>query len=37
MIRGESVANPLLILVHGGPGFPDAPFAAFFLSDATTM
>ena len=23
MIRGESVANPLLILVHGGPGFPE--------------
>ena len=23
MIRGESTANPLLILVHGGPGFPE--------------
>ena len=23
MIRGESVANPLLILLHGGPGFPE--------------
>jgi pimeloyl-ACP methyl ester carboxylesterase len=23
MIRGESVANPLLIFVHGGPGFPE--------------
>jgi pimeloyl-ACP methyl ester carboxylesterase len=23
MIWGESVANPLLILVHGGPGFPE--------------
>jgi pimeloyl-ACP methyl ester carboxylesterase len=23
MVRGESVANPLLILLHGGPGFPE--------------
>lgn len=23
MIRGESVSNPLLILLHGGPGFPE--------------
>ena len=23
MIRGEDVANPLLVLVHGGPGFPE--------------
>jgi pimeloyl-ACP methyl ester carboxylesterase len=23
MIRGESVTNPVLILVHGGPGFPE--------------
>src|SRR5215471_16996139 len=23
MIRGESVTNPLLILIHGGPGFPE--------------
>lgn len=23
MIRGESVANPVLILLHGGPGFPE--------------
>lgn len=23
MIRGESVANPPLILLHGGPGFPE--------------
>ena len=23
MIRGESVGNPLLILLHGGPGFPE--------------
>ncbi len=23
MTRGESVANPLLILLHGGPGFPE--------------
>jgi pimeloyl-ACP methyl ester carboxylesterase len=23
MIRGEGLANPLLILLHGGPGFPE--------------
>lgn len=23
MIRGENVANPVLILLHGGPGFPE--------------
>ena len=23
MIRGESIANPVLILLHGGPGFPE--------------
>jgi pimeloyl-ACP methyl ester carboxylesterase len=23
MIRGENIANPLLILLHGGPGFPE--------------
>jgi pimeloyl-ACP methyl ester carboxylesterase len=30
MIRGRSVANPLLILVHGGPGFPEMPFFRHF-------
>lgn len=23
MIRGENLANPVLVLVHGGPGFPE--------------
>jgi pimeloyl-ACP methyl ester carboxylesterase len=23
MLRGENIANPLLILLHGGPGFPE--------------
>ena len=23
MVRGENVANPLLVLLHGGPGFPE--------------
>ena len=23
MIRGENIANPILILLHGGPGFPE--------------
>jgi pimeloyl-ACP methyl ester carboxylesterase len=26
MIRGESLGNPPLILLHGGPGFSDTPF-----------
>jgi pimeloyl-ACP methyl ester carboxylesterase len=30
MIRGESVANPLLILVHGGPGFPEMRLFRYF-------
>lgn len=30
MIRGRSVANPLLILLHGGPGFPEVPLFRFF-------
>ena len=30
MIRGQSVANPLLILVHGGPGFPETRFFRYF-------
>ena len=32
MIRGESVANPILILVHGGPGFPEARLFRHFNS-----
>jgi pimeloyl-ACP methyl ester carboxylesterase len=24
MIRGENIANPILVLLHGGPGFPEA-------------
>jgi len=30
MIRGESLANPLLILVHGGPGFPETRLLRYF-------
>ena len=30
MIRGESVANPPLILVHGGPGFPEMRLLRYF-------
>jgi pimeloyl-ACP methyl ester carboxylesterase len=26
MIRGESLANPPLVILHGGPGFSDTPF-----------
>ena len=30
MIRGESVANPALILLHGGPGFSETGFFRHF-------
>jgi len=30
MIRGENMANPLLILLHGGPGFPEMRLLRFF-------
>lgn len=30
MIRGENVANPLLILLHGGPGFPEMRLFRYF-------
>ena len=30
MIRGVSVANPLLILLHGGPGFPEMRLLRYF-------
>jgi pimeloyl-ACP methyl ester carboxylesterase len=30
MIRGESLANPPLLLLHGGPGFSDACFFRHF-------
>ena len=30
MIRGESVANPPLIVLHGGPGFSDTAFFRHF-------
>ncbi len=30
MIRGESLTNPLLILLHGGPGFTEMRFFRHF-------
>ncbi len=30
MIRGESVANPPLILLHGGPGLSETGFFRYF-------
>ena len=30
MIRGQSIANPPLILLHGGPGFSETRFFRFF-------
>ena len=32
MIRGENVSNPPLILLHGGPGMPEAAFFRYFNS-----
>jgi pimeloyl-ACP methyl ester carboxylesterase len=30
MIRGKDLANPPLILLHGGPGFPETQFFRYF-------
>jgi pimeloyl-ACP methyl ester carboxylesterase len=30
MIRGESVSNPVLIFLHGGPGFPEMRLFRYF-------
>ena len=30
LIRGEDVANPPLIMLHGGPGFPETQFFRYF-------
>lgn len=30
MIRGENVANPVLIVLHGGPGFSDTAFLRYY-------
>lgn len=30
MVRGESIANPVLVFVQGGPGFPEIPFFRHF-------
>jgi pimeloyl-ACP methyl ester carboxylesterase len=32
MIRGESVANPVLVLLHGGPGSPETSLFRYFNS-----
>lgn len=32
MIRGENIANPALILLHGGPGFPESGLFRYFNS-----
>jgi len=32
MIRGENIANPLLILLHGGPGMSETSFFRYFNS-----
>jgi pimeloyl-ACP methyl ester carboxylesterase len=29
MIRGEDLANPLLVVLHGGPGFSDTTFLRY--------
>lgn len=30
MIRGEDIANPVLVLLHGGPGFPEMQLFRYF-------
>jgi len=32
MLRGEAIANPVLILLHGGPGFPETNLFRYFNS-----
>jgi pimeloyl-ACP methyl ester carboxylesterase len=32
MLRGENVANPVLVLLHGGPGFPETNLFRHFNS-----
>ena len=33
MIRGQKVANPILVLLHGGPGFPEVRAATSMATD----
>lgn len=33
MIRGESTTNPVLIVLHGGPGFSDTAFLRFYTPE----
>lgn len=32
MIRGESIANPVLVVLHGGPGSPETSFFRYYNS-----
>jgi proline iminopeptidase len=34
-ITGESEENPILLFVHGGPGWPQTPFLRYFNADLT--
>ena len=34
MIRGENIANPILILLHGGPGMSETNFFRYFNSSS---
>ena len=33
LIRGESIGNPPLIVLHGGPGFGETAFFRYYASD----
>lgn len=32
LVRGENIKNPLLVILHGGPGFSDTTFFRYFNS-----